>query len=54
VSREGVRIYYQDGQVEHGTPEMRRDVHTALAATLESDWQPYIQGLIDRGAIPAQ
>lgn len=54
ASREGVRIYYQDGQVEHMTSEMRRDVHTALAATLESDWQPYIQGSIDRGAIQAQ
>lgn len=54
ASREGVRIYYQNGQVEHVTPEMRRDVHTSLTATLESDWQPYIQGLIDRSAIQAQ
>ncbi|EDY45743.1 hypothetical protein [Streptomyces sp. SPB074] len=50
ASREGVRLYYPGGDVEHVTPQVRADVHAAITTSLERDWPPYIQGLIDRGA----
>ncbi|MFB6518483.1 hypothetical protein [Streptomyces sp. NPDC056401] len=51
ASREGMRLYYPNGDVEQVTPQTRRDVHQAIASSLERDWPPYIQGLIDRGAL---
>ncbi|MEU5836333.1 hypothetical protein ABZ820_22065 [Streptomyces diacarni] len=54
ASREGLRLYYTSGEVEHITPQVRADVHTAITASLERDWPPYIQSLIDRGAIRTQ
>jgi hypothetical protein len=54
ASREGVRLYYRDGGVEHVTAQVRADVHAAITTSLERDWPPYVQGLIDRGAIQTQ
>ncbi|MFD3580707.1 hypothetical protein [Streptomyces sp. NPDC058644] len=54
ASREGLRLHYRNGDVEHVTPQVRRDVHSAIATSLERDWPPYIQGLIDRGALHSQ
>lgn len=51
ASRDGLRLHYTNGDVEHVTPQVRADVHAAVATSLERDWPPYIQGLIDRGAI---
>ncbi|MFE7352765.1 hypothetical protein ACFU8Q_06085 [Streptomyces sp. NPDC057543] len=48
---DGVRLYYPGGDVEHVTPQVRADVHAAITISLERDWPPYIQGLIDRGAL---
>ncbi|MFE1408594.1 hypothetical protein ACFW5D_34405 [Streptomyces sp. NPDC058770] len=48
------RLYYPGGQVEHVTPQVRADVHAAITTSLERDWPPYIQGLIDRGALQTQ
>ncbi|MEU4497555.1 hypothetical protein AB0F96_29975 [Streptomyces sp. NPDC023998] len=50
ASRDGLRLHYTNGDVEHVTPQLRRDVHYSIAASLERYWPPYIQGLIDRGA----
>ncbi|WKX73538.1 hypothetical protein [Streptomyces sp. XD-27] len=50
ASREGLRLHYPNGDVEHVGPQLRRDVHDGIAQSLERDWPPYIQGLIDRGA----
>ncbi|MCX4967191.1 hypothetical protein OHA98_20930 [Streptomyces sp. NBC_00654] len=56
ASREGLRLYYGygNGDVEHVTPQIRADVHAAITTSLERDWPPCIQGLIDRGAIQTQ
>jgi hypothetical protein len=54
ASREGLRLHYANGDVEHVTPQVRRDVHAAITTSLERDWPPYIQGLIDRGALQTQ
>ncbi|MFD4863209.1 hypothetical protein [Streptomyces atratus] len=54
ASRDGVRLYYPGGDVEHVTPQVRADVHAAITTSLERDWPPYIQGLIDRGALQAR
>ncbi|MGY0055005.1 hypothetical protein ACWY4P_00145 [Streptomyces sp. LZ34] len=54
ASREGLRLHYPNGDVEHVTPQVRRDVHAAITTSLERDWPPYIQGLIDRGALQTQ
>ncbi|QKZ18595.1 hypothetical protein [Streptomyces chartreusis] len=54
ASREGLRLYYPGGEVEHVTEQVRADVHTAITTSLERDWPPYIQGLIDRGAFQTQ
>lgn len=54
ASREGMRLHYTSGEVEHVTPQVRADVHAAITASLERDWPPYIQGLIDRGALKTQ
>jgi hypothetical protein len=54
ASREGMRLYYPGGDVEQVTPQLRRDVHDGIAAILERDWPPYIQGLISRGALQTQ
>ncbi|MGW2918971.1 hypothetical protein ACWDBF_14045 [Streptomyces angustmyceticus] len=51
ASREGLRLYYPGGDIEHVTPQARRDVHTGIAQSLTRDWSPYIQGLIDSGAL---
>jgi hypothetical protein len=51
ASREGIRLYYSSGDVEHVTPQIRRDVHDGIITNLERDWPPYIQGRIDRGAL---
>ncbi|MER7050286.1 hypothetical protein [Streptomyces jumonjinensis] len=51
ASREGLRLHYTSGEVEHVTPQVRADVHAAITASLERDWPAYIQDLIDRGAI---
>ncbi len=51
ASREGMRLYYPNGDMEQVTPQTRRDVHEGIAASLERDWPPYIQSLIDRGAL---
>ncbi|MER7396170.1 hypothetical protein ABT381_11700 [Streptomyces sp. NPDC000151] len=51
ASREGLRLYYPNGDVEHISPRVRRDVHNGIAQSLERDWPPYIQGLIDGGAL---
>ncbi|MFD8384975.1 hypothetical protein ACFV2X_41745 [Streptomyces sp. NPDC059679] len=54
ASRQGLRLYYPNGDVEHVTPQVRRDVHVAITTSLERDWPLYIQGLIDRGALQTQ
>jgi hypothetical protein len=54
ASRDGVRLYYPGGDVEHVTPQVRADVHAAITTSLERDWPSYIQGLIDRGALQTQ
>ncbi|MEU9546761.1 hypothetical protein [Streptomyces mirabilis] len=54
ASREGLRLYYRGGDVEHVTPQVRADVHAAITTSLERDWPAYIQDLIDRGAIQTQ
>ncbi|MCX5561083.1 hypothetical protein [Streptomyces sp. NBC_00038] len=51
ASREGLRLHYPGGDVEHVTPQMRQDVHDGVAQSLTRDWPPYIQGLIDSGAL---
>ncbi|QDO42889.1 hypothetical protein FNV62_36385 [Streptomyces sp. RLB3-17] len=51
ASREGLRLHYPNGDVEHVTPQVRRDVHDGIAQSLTRDWPPYIQGLIDSGAL---
>ncbi|MFG3255059.1 hypothetical protein [Streptomyces sp. NPDC048172] len=51
ASRKGLRIHYTNGEVEHVTSQLRRNVHDGIAESLEQDWPPYIQDLIDRGAI---
>ena len=51
ASRDGQRLYYSGGDVERVTPQIRRDVHDGIVTSLERDWPPYIQGLIDRGAL---
>ncbi|WP_329214250.1 hypothetical protein OG352_03670 [Streptomyces sp. NBC_01485] len=48
--RQGLRLHYPDGGIEHVGPRLRRDVHDDIAQSLERDWPPYIQGLIDDGA----
>jgi hypothetical protein len=50
ASRQGLRLYYPDGDVEHVSPQVRRDVHDGITQTLERDWPPYVQRLIDSGA----
>ncbi|MFF1446179.1 hypothetical protein [Streptomyces sp. NPDC058295] len=50
ASRQGLRLYYPDGDVEHVSPQVRRDVHDGISQTLERDWPPYVQRLIDSGA----
>ncbi|WP_369242243.1 hypothetical protein AB5J56_44785 [Streptomyces sp. R21] len=54
AGREGLRLHYRNGDVEHVTPQIRADGHVAITIGLERDWPPYIQGLIDRGAIQTQ
>lgn len=54
ASRQGVQILYTDGRREHVTPQMRRDVHDGLTATLERDWAPYIQQLLASGPTQTQ
>ncbi|MFB7576222.1 hypothetical protein [Streptomyces sp. NPDC056165] len=54
ASREGLRLHYTSGEVEHVTPQVRADVHAAITASLEQDWPAYIQDLIDRSAIQTQ
>ncbi|MFG2525761.1 hypothetical protein [Streptomyces sp. NPDC048527] len=54
ASREGMRLYYPNGDVEHVTPQLRQEVHRGITQSLERDWPPYIQGLIDRGALKTQ
>ncbi|MFD9409769.1 hypothetical protein ACFWBN_22515 [Streptomyces sp. NPDC059989] len=54
ASREGLRLHYSNGEVEHVTPQVRADVHAAITTSLEGDWPAYIQDLIDRGAIRAR
>ncbi|MFJ8083215.1 hypothetical protein ACIQ6Y_21735 [Streptomyces sp. NPDC096205] len=51
ASREGLRLHYANGDVERVSPQVRADVHAAITSTLERDWRPYVQGLIDGGAI---
>ncbi|WP_328743826.1 hypothetical protein OHT57_00645 [Streptomyces sp. NBC_00285] len=51
ASRAGLCLYYPGGDVEQVTPQVRASVHAAITTGLERDWPPYIQGLIDRGAI---
>ncbi|MFF4602635.1 hypothetical protein ACFY12_07750 [Streptomyces sp. NPDC001339] len=51
ASREGLRLHYPNGDVEHVTPQLRQDVHNGIAQSLARDWPPYGQGLIDRGAL---
>lgn len=46
ASQQGAQILYTDGRREHVTPQMRRDVHDGLTATIERDWAPYIQQLL--------
>ncbi|MYQ86787.1 MULTISPECIES: hypothetical protein [unclassified Streptomyces] len=50
ASREGLRLHYAGGDVEHVTPQVRADVHAAVAMILERDWPVHIQDLVDRGA----
>ncbi|MCX5384845.1 hypothetical protein [Streptomyces sp. NBC_00083] len=50
ASRDGVRLYYPGGDVEHITPQVRADVHAAITTSLERVRPPNIQGLTDRGA----
>ncbi|MGW3819719.1 hypothetical protein [Streptomyces sp. NPDC005046] len=40
ASRDGLRLHYRDGDVEHVTPQVRADVHAAITTTLERDWPP--------------
>ncbi|MBC9728184.1 hypothetical protein [Streptomyces sp. TRM68367] len=54
ASRDGLRLHYPNGGVEHVSPQLRRDVHNGIAQSLERDWPPYIQGLIDSGALQAR
>jgi hypothetical protein len=54
ASRDGARLYYPGGDVEHVTPQVRADVHAAITTSLERDWPSYIQSLIDRGALQTQ
>lgn len=51
ASRDGGHICYPSGAAEEVVPQMRADVHAALTAILDRDWPPYIQSLIDRGAV---
>lgn len=51
ASREGLRLYYPNGDVEHVTSQVRQDVHDGIAQSLARDWPHYIQGLIDSGAL---
>ncbi|MEU1627099.1 hypothetical protein ABZ746_17615 [Streptomyces sp. NPDC020096] len=51
ASREGLRLHYPNGDIEHASPQLRRDVHDGIAQSLVRDWPPYIQGLIDDGAL---
>jgi hypothetical protein len=51
ASRQGMRLYYPDGDVEHVSAQLRREVHDSITQNLERDWPPYIQRLIDRGAL---
>ncbi|MFF4700413.1 phosphorylase family protein [Streptomyces chattanoogensis] len=54
AGREGLRLHYPNGDAEHVGPQLRRDVHDGIAQSLERDWPPYVQGLIDRGALHTQ
>lgn len=54
ASRQGAQVFYTDGRREHVTPQMRSDVHDGLTATLERDWPPYIQQLLDSAPPPVQ
>ncbi|WP_282699996.1 hypothetical protein [Streptomyces sp. CC219B] len=51
ASRQGLRLYYSDGGSEPVSPQQRRDVHDGIAQSLERDWPPYIQGLINDGVL---
>ncbi|WAU78513.1 hypothetical protein O1Q96_01415 (plasmid) [Streptomyces sp. Qhu-G9] len=51
ASREGLRLHYTNGDVEHVTPQVRQNVHDGIVQSLARDWPPYIQGLIDSGAL---
>jgi hypothetical protein len=54
ASRQGLRLYYPDGGIEHVSPQLRRDVHDGITQSLERDWPPYIQGLIDDGVLQSR
>jgi hypothetical protein len=54
ASRQGMRLVSPNGEVEVITPQLRRDVRDAIVQSLSRDWPPYIQGLIDQGAIQTQ
>ncbi|MEU2287837.1 hypothetical protein ABZ614_39040 [Streptomyces sp. NPDC013178] len=51
ASREGLRLHYPNGDVEHVTLQLRQDVHDGITQSLTRDWPSYIQGLIDSGAL---
>ncbi|MFE1763897.1 hypothetical protein ACFW81_06725 [Streptomyces angustmyceticus] len=54
ASRDGLRLRYPGGDIESVTPQVRRDVHDGITQSLLRDWLPYIQGLIDSGALQAR
>ncbi|MGW4806442.1 hypothetical protein [Kitasatospora sp. NPDC004272] len=51
ASREGMKMYFADGQVEQVTPEIREEARAFMRGTLERDWPGYVQGLIAAGKI---
>ncbi|WP_128380376.1 hypothetical protein [Streptomyces cavernae] len=51
ASREGLRLHYTNGDVEHVTPQVRQNVRDGIVQSLKRDWPPYIQSLIDSGAL---
>ncbi|MFF1690753.1 hypothetical protein [Streptomyces sp. NPDC058254] len=42
ASREGMRLYYPNGDVEHVTPQLRQEVQRGITQSLERDWLLYI------------